>query len=353
MDNQQNDPAPIQRTKADPRQTLRDVVVVGGSAGALDAMLEIAKGLPAGFPGYVFVVSHIGSNLSHLPELLMRVGPLRAVHPEGGEAIQPGVIYVAPPDRHMLLTRRHIQLSRGPRQHFTRPAIDPLFRTAAEMFGPRVTGVLLSGTGSDGAAGLERIKAAGGLAIVQDPATSLYPEMPLSASNAFAVDYIAPPEDIPGLLRRLLFERVPPSGEPAGNPTSKAMDELEQPVALTCPECGGALRDVEGTTVKQYRCHLGHAFGAEEVAVGQAEKVENAIGVAIRVLNERVELCRQMGKSASDAGRTMGVTYWRRLQHEAEQQLAVLRDFVMQQPRLRKPPEPESSSHQPESSSDQ
>ncbi len=325
---------------------LRDVVVVGGSAGALDATLEIAKALPAGFPGYVFVVSHIGSNLSHLPELLMRVGPLKAVHPESGEAIRPGVIYVAPPDRHMLLTRRHIQLSRGPRQHFTRPAIDPLFRAAAEMFGARVIGIVLSGTGTDGVAGLERIKAAGGLAIVQDPSTSLYPEMPLAASNAFAVDHIAPPDDIPGLLRRLLFERIVPSGEPVGNPTSKAMDELEQPVALTCPECGGALREVEGTTVKQYRCHIGHAFGVEEVAAGQAEKVENAIGVAIRVLNERVELCRDMAKSASDAGRTMGVAYWRRLQDEAEEQLAVLRGFVMQQPRSRKPTGPAPPSDQ-------
>jgi two-component system chemotaxis response regulator CheB len=343
VDNKQNTAAPNRPPQADPNQQRRDILVVGGSAGALDAMLEIARGLPADFPGYVFIVSHIGNNLSYLPELLMRAGPLRAVHPESGEAIQPGVIYVAPPDRHMLLTRRHIQLSRGPRQHFTRPAIDPLFRTAAEAFGARVIGIVLSGTGSDGAAGLERIKRAGGLAIVQDPATSLYPEMPLSASNVFAVDHIAPPQDIPGLLRRSLFERVVPSGQPVAKSTSKAMDELEQPVALTCPECGGALRDVEGTTVKQYRCHLGHAFGAEEVAAGQAEKVENAIGVAIRVLNERVELCRQMGKNASDAGRTMGVSYWQRLQHEAEEQLAVLRGFLMQQPRSRQDSSPPAS----------
>ena len=136
------------------RQARRNVIAIGGSAGALDAILALVAGLPPDFAGNVFLVSHIGSHRSYLPELLSRAGPLPARHAEDGEKIRPGTVYVAPPDRHMLVFEEAIRLSRGPRQHFTRPAIDPLFRSAALAFGPRVIGVVLSGTGNDGARGL-------------------------------------------------------------------------------------------------------------------------------------------------------------------------------------------------------
>lgn len=176
------------------------MIAIGGSAGALETMIALAAAFPAGYGGALFIVSHIGAHRSHLPDLLSRSGQLSVAQPQDGERIRPGMIYVAPPDRHMLVRAPCIRLSRGPRQHFTRPAIDPLFGSLAESFGPRVIGVVLSGSGSDGAAGLEMIQRAGGLAVVQDPATSIYPDMPGSAIAAISVDHIVGQRELPALL---------------------------------------------------------------------------------------------------------------------------------------------------------
>ena len=150
-------------------------------------------GLPPDFGGSVFVVSHVGPHRSHLPEVLSHAGPLPARHAQDGEKILPGIIYIAPPDRHMLVSRDAIRLSRGPRQHFTRPAIDPLFRSLAQAFGPRVVGVVLSGFGSDGARGLSEIRQAGGVAVIQEPAAALYPEMPRNAAASVRIDHVVRP----------------------------------------------------------------------------------------------------------------------------------------------------------------
>ncbi|MBV9583867.1 MAG: chemotaxis protein CheB [Alphaproteobacteria bacterium] len=310
----------------------RNIIVIGGSAGALDAMLDIVAALPGDFPGSVLMVSHIGANPSHLPELLTAAGPLAAAHPETGEPIRPGRIYVAPPDHHMIVENGRIRLSRGPRQHFTRPAVDPLFRSAAEHYGPRAIGVVLSGTGSDGAAGLERIQRAGGLAVVQEPANALYPDMPRSAATAITPDHVVTRAELPALLRRLSSERMTKEAPAAMHPASADMEELERPVALTCPECGGALREIDGAAVKEYRCHIGHRFGAKEVLDGQIEEVDHALGVAVRVLNERVELCRHMVENARTGGRTMGVRHWDRLRAEVEEQLQILHQFLARPP---------------------
>jgi len=315
------------------QEARRDIIVVGGSAGALDVMLDIARALPGDFSGSVFIVSHIGANRSHLPELLSGAGRLPATHPRNGEPIRPGHIYIAPPDCHMLVEDGHVRLSRGPRQHFTRPAVDPLFRSAAEAFGARVIGVVLSGTGNDGAAGLEKIAQAGGITMVQNPRTALYPEMPHNAA-AVGVDHLADRGELPALLTRVSAEPVAVSPRPAAKHKRVAMEELERPLALTCPECGGALREAGSTAVKEYRCHIGHRFGAEEVLTGQLEEVDRALGVAVRVLNERLELCRQMGENARNGGRTMGVKHWQRLQAEAEDQLEVLQRFLARPPSL-------------------
>jgi len=303
----------------------RDIIVIGGSAGALDAMLDIAGAFSEEFPGNIFLVSHLGANRSHLPELLTSAGSLPARHPEDGEPIQAGMIYIAPPDRHMMVESGRIRLSRGPRQHFTRPAIDPLFRSAAELFGPRVIGVVLSGTGTDGTAGLETIQRAGGTTVIQQPRDALYPEMPQSAAAALQIDQVCTRAELPKLLRRLSTETVAMKAPPV---TSTNIDELERPAALTCPECGGALREVTGTAAKQYRCHTGHSFGAEEVLDGQTEEVDYALGVALRVLNERIELCRQMAEHARAGRRSLGITHWNRLRSEAEEQLRVLQQFL-------------------------
>ncbi|MGE0258465.1 MAG: chemotaxis protein CheB [Alphaproteobacteria bacterium] len=314
------------------RTARRDVIAIGGSAGALDVMLAVVGGLPADFGGNVFVVSHIGAHRSHLPQLLSRAGPLPASHPEDGETIRPGVVYIAPPDRHMLVLGHAIRLSRGPRQHFTRPAINPLFHSVARNFGPRAIGVVLSGTGSDGATGLHAIRQAGGLAVIQDPATALYPDMPRNAARAVRPNHLVAIDELPGLLMRFAAETVEVPARRAGEEADKMMEKLERPVALTCPECGGALRRTGDGPLEEFRCHTGHHFGVGEVADGQRSTLDEALVIAVRVLNERVELCRQMMESARAAGRDLGVAYWQRLRGEADEQLQVLVRFLERQP---------------------
>lgn len=299
-------------------------------------MLAIAAGLPGDFGGSVFVVSHIGAHRSHLPHLMSRAGPLPARSPEDGERVRPGTIYIAPPDRHILVEAGRIRLSRGPRQHFTRPSIDPLFLSAASAFGPRVIGVVLSGTGSDGAAGLRQIQRAGGLTVVQLPAASLYPEMPRNAAAAVRADHIVCKEQVPALLLHLSSQTV---DAPATAPPERASPEMEmeRPVTLTCPECGGAVRRVCDGLSAEFRCHTGHHFGLDDMVAGQGQKLEEALVVAVRVLNERIELCRNMKENARAGGRDLGVAHWERLQREADDQFQVLRRFLEHQP----PPPPE------------
>jgi two-component system chemotaxis response regulator CheB len=308
------------------------VIAIGGSAGSLGAMFASVAGLPPDFAGNVFVVSHIGSHRSHLPELLSRIGPLPARHAEDCEPIRSGIIYVAPPDRHMLVYPGAIRLSRGPRQHFTRPAIDPLFRSVARSFGPRVVGVVLSGAGNDGAVGLREIQQAGGLTVIQHPAAALYPDMPRNAAGAVRPDHIAKLDELAPLLVRLAAGKVEIPARRAVEEGSAMSEQFERPVALTCPECGGAMRRTGDGPTAEFRCHTGHYFGAGEVAEGQRSALEEALVVAVRVLNERVELCRQMRESARSAGRDMGVAYWERLKQEADEQLEVLVRFLEHQP---------------------
>lgn len=311
---------------------LHDIVVIGGSAGALDPMLRLVAGLPADYRGSLFIVSHVGANPNRLPALLSEAGPLPAVHPVHEEKVRPGRIYVAPPDRHLLLADHRVLLSSLPREHFTRPAIDPLFRTAARAYGPRVVGVVLSGAGSDGTLGLGDIRKAGGLTVVQDPMEAAFPEMPETALRvvAAAVDHVVPSSRLAALLIRLIAEPAAVRGKAAADddPAIASEMELEEPFALTCPECGGAVHEVPGTGLLTYRCHTGHRFSAGELLTHQVSDVERAVVVAIRVLRERSALCRRMIEEASTNGRTHGIAYWTRLKAEADDQLRVLQHFL-------------------------
>jgi len=181
----------------------RDIIVLAASAGGVDALRGIVRVLPTHFPAALFVVLHIGPNRSMLPALLSQAGPLPASHPADGQEIVPGHIYVAPPDHHMLLTPGFIHLDTGPKIHFTRPAADPLFQSAALAYGARVVGVVLSGSGGDGAAGLRDIKARGGISIVQEPDQAEIPGMPLQAIKEDDPDYCRRIAEIGPLLVRL------------------------------------------------------------------------------------------------------------------------------------------------------
>jgi two-component system chemotaxis response regulator CheB len=285
------------------------------------------RGLPAGYRGSLFVVSHIGAHPSQLPELLTETGSLAATHARHMERIAPGRIYVAPPDRHMLLADHRVLLSALPREHFTRPAIDPLFRSAARAYGPRVVGVVLSGTGSDGATGLVDISRAGGIAVVQDPADATFPEMPAMALHAVRADYVVASTALASLLVTLAEKPVTPVSEIQTAALAEIMD-LEQPFALTCPECGGAIHEISDAGILTYRCHTGHRFGANELLTHQSTDVERAVMVAVRVLRERTALCGRMIGDARASGRAHGVAHWTGLKGEADGQLHVLQQFL-------------------------
>jgi two-component system chemotaxis response regulator CheB len=182
------------------------IVVIGASSGGVEALNALVTRLAPDIPAALFVVQHIGRNPSCLPEILSGAGPLHAVHAVQGQTVRPGEIYVAPPDHHLLVKRGYVTLSRGPRENWARPAIDPLFRSAAAAYGPCVIGVILTGGLSDGTAGLRAIRDAGGRAVVQDPSDALYPDMPASALDHAGADHIAPLRDMPVLLVELARE---------------------------------------------------------------------------------------------------------------------------------------------------
>src|SRR5207247_7253128 len=212
--------------------------------------------MPADFPAAVFIALHVPAHgTSVRPKIISRAGPLPATHAWDGEPIRSGRIYVAPPDRHLLLKLGHVRVARGPTENSHRPAIDPLFRTAARRYGRRVIGVVLSGLLDDGTAGLLAIKGRGGLAVVQHPDDALYASMPQSALNHVAVDHTAPVVAMGPLLARLAAEPLSPAAEPPVPPEMEIetdMAELELqalqnldrpglPAGLACPECNGTL----------------------------------------------------------------------------------------------------------------
>lgn len=187
----------------------KDVIVVGASAGGMEALQKLVGALPADFPGAIFVVWHLSPGVrSVLPEVLTRSGPLRAGNPRDGDAIEPGRIYIAPSDHHLLLERDYMRVTRGPKENRFRPAVDPLFRSAASAYGSRVVGVVLSGALDDGTAGLGMIKMKGGTAVVQDPAEATHRSMPLNALDYVAVDHKLPAAKIGALLGRLAREEA-------------------------------------------------------------------------------------------------------------------------------------------------
>jgi two-component system chemotaxis response regulator CheB len=312
----------------DERGASRDIVVVGGSTGAVEALRALVRSLPGDLAAAVLVALHIGNASSSLPRLLSRAGPLPARHAVDGDRIRRGHIYIAPPDYHLLVAAGHLRLSRGPREHFTRPAIDPLFRTASSAYGPRVIALLLSGTGGDGAAGLASVRAAGGLAVVQDPREAGFRHMPQNAIDTVGVDTIAPVATI----ARFLAEKARPCETTSAEDETAMTDEQEQfehPTTLTCPECGGAVRDetLEGMIVQ--RCHIGHRFSGQSLAAVQLEQIEKAMNVAVRVLNERGELCRRMIEQLRASGRNALLPRWEAARREAEEQRDVLRHFSL------------------------
>jgi two-component system chemotaxis response regulator CheB len=292
--------------------TRRDVVVIGASAGGVQALQKLASTLPADLPAALVVVLHVGRHPSRMPFLLQGAGPLSAAHAHDGETLRHGHIHVAPPDHHLLIDGRTLSLQRGPREHHTRPSIDPLFRSAALSLGAQAVGVVLTGRLDDGTAGLYAIKACGGVAIVQDPDDALEPSMPSSAMRYVKVDHCVPLTRLGKLLESIVTQPVAePSPPPAwlrhehdvavmkGEPMEN-LQAIAKPSTFVCPDCKGSLWHVEASRPARFRCHTGHGFSLRSLHQAHEDKTEDALWSAIRALEEQHMLLE--GLAAEQAG---------------------------------------------------
>jgi two-component system chemotaxis response regulator CheB len=302
----------------------RDIIVIGASAGGVEALSSVVSTLPADFAGAVFVALHLPSGArSALAAILGRAGPLRAVQAEEGAIIEPGHIYVAPPGhRHLVVGHGRMHLVFGPKENHVRPAADPLFRSAARAYGPRVIGVVLSGTGADGTEGLRAIKAHGGIAIVQDPAEAGFVGMPRYAIRYDYVDHVVPVAQIGPLLQRLVRERADPpdvTGASIDCPDAEAEEEgTEHDLARVpvrqlegvgsgylCPDCAGPLWEASDGAGRWLTCRVGHQWsGLASLTDAQADRLEDLAWGLVNALAERALLLREL--TGEDAAETAG-----------------------------------------------
>lgn len=324
----------------------KDIIVVGASAGGMGALEKLVAGLPRNLPAALFVVWHLSPGIrSMLPQVLSRAGPVPAAHPQDGDRIEPGRIYVAPNDCHMLLEKGYIRVTKGPKENRFRPAIDPLFRSAAYVYGPRAIGIVLTGALDDGTSGLWTIKLRGGTAIVQDPEDAQHRSMPLNALDNVEVDYKLPAAEMGPLLARLAREDA--KAEPLVREEqleqlraevriavgTDAMDEnvrsFGELSAFSCPECSGVLTLLRDGTIKRYRCHTGHAYSADALIESASEQVEHELWSAVRSLDETVILLNQLGEEFAKAGDTRGAGFCFAKAREAYERSQPIREAAM------------------------
>jgi two-component system chemotaxis response regulator CheB len=326
----------------------RDIFVIAASAGGVGALQTLCGGLPPDFAGTIFIVQHVSPGAkSMLPVILGRAVALPVLHPAEGDPIRAGHIYVAPPDHHLLVKRGHMLVRKGPKENRTRPAADPLFRSAAVSYGPRVVGMVLTGTLDDGTAGLLAVKRCGGTAVVQDPKDAEWPDMPRHAMQKVAVDHCLPLTRLAGLVTRLALEpasaRVP---VPADIELEARIAEQEMiamieenrhnsmsasPALITCPDCGGAMMEVEDGPMLRFRCHIGHAYSPATLAEAQGEAFEQALGLALRTHNERIRLFERMAENATTQGQSHAAAKWTAAATEAQTHVDLLRAVLTTQ----------------------
>jgi two-component system chemotaxis response regulator CheB len=317
----------------------RDIVVIGASAGGVEALQGLVELLPADYPGTIFIVMHIGP-VSILPEILSRAGKLQAMTAEHNMRYERNRIYVAPPNRHLLINNGVMQLDAGARENSSRPSIDPLFRSAARTHRERLAGVILTGTLDDGSAGLYAVKARGGLAIVQDPAEAASPEMPVNAMRHMKVDHCLPLAEIAPLLSKIASDENG-SGEYSSNTMKQEESDLVDPpgqlkspppnetqISLACPECNGSLYEQKEGDLVHFTCHVGHSFSPETLSQAHKEALERALWTAVRALNERVMVHRQFLRRERTAGEEILFKRFQESAAAAERDVELLREII-------------------------
>jgi two-component system, chemotaxis family, protein-glutamate methylesterase/glutaminase len=334
------------------RMRTKQIVVIGASAGGIEALREVVAGLPADFPAPICLVLHTSPQApAVLDSILARSGPLAARNARDGDRLIPGLIYVAAPDCHLLVEPDVVRVTKGPRENRFRPAIDPLFRSAAQVYGPGAIGVVLTGNLDDGTAGLWAVKQLGGTAIVQHPDDALFPAMPLSALRHVRVDHSVPVAGLAPLLVQLTSKAEPESVEvpvpetlevevkiaKEENPLDAGIRQIAEPSVFACPECHGVLLQLKEGGPIRFRCHTGHAYSSESLVSGINEAIEEAVWNAIRALEEGDMLMRAMSTHMESHSARQADELKARAA-EAKRQSEVIRQLAMdRQPLVTKP----------------
>jgi two-component system, chemotaxis family, protein-glutamate methylesterase/glutaminase len=318
-----------------------DLIVIGASAGGVEAISAVVAELPRDLRAAVFVVLHLSRGRSVLPEILTRASRLPAAHPQDGEPIRYGRIYVAPPDHHLLIEGNLARVVHGPTENGVRPAVDPLFRSAARHFGPRVIGVVLTGALDDGTAGLGAVKQAGGVAVVQDPAEAFAPSMPRSARTYVPVDHVLPLREIGVLLASLVREHADAAGSHPGEFLRPMEPDLAtMPLAIeagdrpgrvsvfSCPECHGTLWEEDQHGLLRFRCRVGHVYSTDSMLAAQTDSVDRALWAALRSLEERAALTRKLSVRAHERKQPWVANAFEERAAATETHAAVVREIL-------------------------
>jgi len=321
-----------------------NIVVIGASAGGIEVLRSIARSLPRDLQAAIFVVTHMASSTpSVLSKILRCPGGIRVSPAVDGEPIEPSRIYVATPDLHLLVEPGRVRLTRGPRENRQRPAVDPLFRTAAHAYGSRVLGIVLSGLLDDGALGLYIVKSEGGTAMVQDPNEAMFDSMPRKALAIVDVDYVLKAAEMPQVIEDLAKEPWRPVEPeraravrrqvlgPEDERMSKADDEREmgKPSMFTCPDCSGTLWEVQEGDLTRFRCRVGHAFSPESMRDGYRDDIEGALWTAVRTLEESAAFERKLASLASDRADEKTANRFLDVAASREQQAEIIRELLM------------------------
>jgi two-component system chemotaxis response regulator CheB len=325
----------------------RDILAVGTSAGGVDALIRLAKGLPRDLPASVLLTIHLPSHArSALDDVLTRAGPLPATFAEDGEILSKSRIYIAPPDRHLLIDSDRLSLGEGPRENNARPAIDPMLRSAAVCCGSRSIGVVLTGTLGDGASGLWAVHQAAGITVVQDPKDAAFAEMPMTALNRAKPNHVVPLADMPALLTKLAHQ---PAGDAKPLPRSigyeveiarmghsgmDEMDALGRRSVLACPDCGGVMWEIDEGDLSRFRCHVGHTYTAEVMSLALDENLRRALASATRALDERTALARKLYNQALAGRHRLLAENWARKIQESEREAEIIRNSTRRMDRL-------------------
>jgi two-component system, chemotaxis family, protein-glutamate methylesterase/glutaminase len=325
-----------------PSTARRDVILIGASAGGVEALRGLVGGFPADLAATVLVVLHMPPfGTSVLPDILSRAGKLPARVPVSGEHLTPGTIFVARPDRHLVCADSQILLTRGPHESGHRPSIDALFRTAARALGPRVISVVLSGMLDDGTAGSLAVHQRGGLVVAQDPSDAMFPSMPRHVVELAAPDLVAPAAELgPRLAALVLQDPTHPEPPPSQllsmeadlammeDPAMHSPDRPGVPAGYSCPDCAGSLFQIEDEGLLRFRCRVGHAWSAAALIGEQSAQLDSALWVALRSLEEKAALARDLGDRAEARGSILTRDRYRHKANEAVQAAALIRSVL-------------------------